>query len=408
MKKIGLKIFYLVLFIYSIEALLFLFMQEKVLTMDYLKNQRITIAKQKGIEIDPRSPEKAFLDFRKIEKNLEPKFFYSPIFRFSKTFQNAKKENKLIPFRGPINSKTMSCAEEGKYNLDVSDKFGFKNSNDIYNKKINTILLGDSFAEGDCQNIENDIAGNLIKKGHNTANFGVVGTSALVALGIIREFGQELKPNNIVYMYAEENDLNGLNWSKNDKHLISYLDKNYKVNYLNKYDEVKKFLELSSSETISFLKSGKQNKKQNIKSNIDILKDNLIDIIELKKIKNIVRYKILRKTRIDVDLDLFFSVINQMNEDSKILNSNFIFVYTPSAERYFSLPEYANLKEKEQIKLKDKILEGVKKMNITTVDLTEYFDKAENVKQYFSMDYIGHFDSDGYKKVAEIISQKLN
>ena len=56
MKKIGLRIFYLVLFIYSIEALLFLFMQEKVLTMDYLKNQRITIAKQKGIEIDPRSP----------------------------------------------------------------------------------------------------------------------------------------------------------------------------------------------------------------------------------------------------------------------------------------------------------------------------------------------------------------
>ena len=202
MKKIGLKIFYLVLFIYSIEALLFLFIQEKVLTMDYLKNQRITIAKQKGIEIDPRSPEKAFLDFRKIEKNLEPKFFYSPIFRFSKTFQNAKEENKLIPFRGPINSKTMSCAEEGKYNLDVSDKFGFKNSNDIYNKKINTILLGDSFAEGDCQNIENDIAGNLSKKGHNTANFGVVGTSVLVALGIIREFGQELKPNNIVYMLS--------------------------------------------------------------------------------------------------------------------------------------------------------------------------------------------------------------
>ncbi len=408
MKKIGLKIFYLVLFIYSIEALLFLFMQEKVLTMDYLKNQRITIAKQKGIEIDPRSPEKAFLDFRKIEKNLEPKFFYSPIFRFSKTFQNAKKENKLIPFRGPINSKTMSCAEEGKYNLDVSDKFGFKNSNYIYNKKINTILLGDSFAEGDCQSIENDIAGNLSKKGYNTANFGVVGTSVLVALGIIREFGQELKPNNIVYMYAEENDLNGLNWSKNDKHLISYLDKNYKVNYLKKYDEVKNFLELSSSETISVLESGKQNKKQNIKSNIDLLKEDLIDIIELKKIKNIVRYKLLRKKRIDVDLDLFFSVINQMNEDSKILNSNFIFVYTPSSERYFSLPEYANLKEKEQIKLKDKILEGVKKMNITTVDLTEYFDKAENVKQYFSLDYIGHFDSDGYKKVAEIISQKLN
>ena len=169
--------------------------------MNDLKKKIIKKKKKKGLEFDNRSPKEAFLEIRKENNNLEPKFFYSPIFRFSETFRNAKEKNNLIPFRGPINSKTLSCAEEGKYNLNKSDKFGFKNSNDIYKKKINTILLGDSFAEGDCQNIENDIAGNLNKLGFRTANFGVVGTSVLVPVGIMREFGPEIMPRSFIYLY---------------------------------------------------------------------------------------------------------------------------------------------------------------------------------------------------------------
>ena len=407
-KKIFLSFFYLILLIYTLEALLFLFTTPKVLTMDDLRNERIKIAKKKSIEFDMRSPRDAFLDLKKINDDLKPKFFYSPIFRFSKTFKDTKKQNKIIPFRGPINSKTMSCAEEGKYNLTKSDKYGFKNSNDIYKKKINTILLGDSFAEGDCQDTKNDVAGHLSKKGFQTANFGVVGTSVLVSLGIMREFGKELRPKNFVYMYAEENDLEGLNWSKNDKHLMSYLNDDYNINYLNRYDEIKNFLEKSSIETLSALQSDTKKNKNIKKKRREVLKENFIDILELKQIKNIVRYKIFKKKYLEVDINLFFSVIKKMDEDAKKINSKFIFVYTPSAERYFSLPVYANLKAKEQIKLKETILEGVKKMNISTIDLTNYFDKASNVEEYFSLGYIGHFDSEGYKKISELISKKLD
>lgn len=263
-KKLFLFLFYFILLIYTLEALLFLFTTPKILTMGDLRNERIKIAKKKSIEFDMRSPRDAFLDLKKINDDLKPKFFYSPIFRFSQTFKETKKQNKIIPFRGPINSKTMSCAEEGTYNLTESDKYGFKNSNDIYKKKINTILLGDSFAEGDCQDTKNDVAGHLSKKGFHTANFGVVGTSVLVSLGIMREFGKEFRPNNFVYLYAEENDLEGLNWSKNDKHLMSYLDDDYNINYLNRYDEIKNFLKKSSTETLSVLKS-KNKKNKNTK-----------------------------------------------------------------------------------------------------------------------------------------------
>ena len=155
MKKIAIFIFYIILSIYSLEALLFFFLEAKTLTREDLTNKRVELTKKKGIKFDTRTPDQAFLALKETNKDLEPKFFYSPIFRFSKTFIDARKNNKIIPFRGPINSKTLSCNDKGKYHLDVSDKFGFKNSNTIYEKNINTVVLGDSHAQGNCQNIEN-------------------------------------------------------------------------------------------------------------------------------------------------------------------------------------------------------------------------------------------------------------
>ena len=405
MKKISLIIIYFILIIYTIETLLFLFTPQRIYSMNDLKNKRIEIAKQKGLEFDTRSPKEAFLEISKNDKDLKPKFFYSPIFKFSNIFQIAKKNNDIIPFRGPINSKTLSCAEEGKYNLSKSDKFGFKNSNAIYKKEINTILLGDSLAEGDCQSIENDIAGSLSSRGFSTANFGVTGTSVLVALGIMREFAKEIKPKNFVYMYAEENDLFGLNWSKKDENLMKYLNNEYNVNYLNRYNEIKDYLELSSKETISRIKS---NDKINSKSNFEIFKDNLIDILEVKRIKKLIRYKIFNKKHFETDLDLFFLVVKKMNEEAKRNNSNFIFVYTPTSARYFSVSEQVSPEINQQMKLKKIILDKIRNMDITTVDLTEFFDNVSSVEQYFSLGYFGHFNAKGYKKVAEIISTSLN
>tara|TARA_B100000029_G_scaffold221648_1_gene219326 strand:+ start:619 stop:1854 length:1236 start_codon:yes stop_codon:yes gene_type:complete len=409
MKKITIFIFYIILSIYSLEAVLFLFLQEKNFSKEDVVNKRFELAEKAGIEFDKRTSYQAFLDLKETNKDLEPKFYYSPIFRFSKIFIDAKKNKKIIPFRGPINSKTLSCSEEGEYHLDVSDKFGFKNSNSIYEKNINTAVLGDSLAEGNCQNIKNDIPGHLTKKGFPSLNLGVTGTTVLVALGIMREFGETISPNNFIYLYSEENDLDGLNWSKKDEHLMSYMSDEYSINYLNRYDEVKNFLKLVSSETFSYIKLNKDPRNTNVnkKSNLEILKENFVDILELKKTKSIVRHKIFNKEYIETDLELFYSIVKKMNEESKKYNSNFIFVYVPSSLRYFKTPSYALLDQKQQIKLKDKILNEIRKMNISVIDLTDYFDTVEDISQYYNVGYLGHFNSDGYEKISEIISAKL-
>ena len=397
----------MVLIIYSLESLLLLFDQKKGFSSDDLKNKRIEIAKKKGVEFDTRSPEEAFLDFSKKDVNLKPKFFYSPIFRFSSIFQNARNNGDIIPFRGPLDSRTLSCAEEGKYKLSNSDKFGFKNFNSIYKKKINTILLGDSLAEGDCQSIKNDIAGNLTREGFTTVNFGVTGTSVLVALGIMREFGGEIRPKNYVYLYSEENDLEGLNWSKKDSHLMKYLNGEYNINYINRYDEIELFLTSSSKETISRLNNRNKNKKLNSKSNFEIIKNNLIDILEIKRIKKFIRYKIFKKKYLNTDLDLFFLTIKKMDEEAKKNNSKFIFVYLPSSTRYFFKTSENSPKINEQINHKKIILDKLENMGVSIIDITLFLEKAPSVKPYFSLGYFGHFNTRGYKKIAEMISFKL-
>jgi len=210
-----------------------------------IESARIEIAKNKNIRYDSRSPEEFFFQNKKALKSLEPVFYYSPLFDRYETFLKAKKNNSIIPFRGPINSKSISCAEDLNYRFIENDKYGFKNSNLLYDKKINSILIGDSYAEGFCVKRENDIAGNLNKKGFNTLNFGVAATGPLVSLAVMREFGNFIKPKNSIYIYFEGNDLAGLNWEKKDSNLIQYLNKEYSVNYLKNYENIKKFLHLA-------------------------------------------------------------------------------------------------------------------------------------------------------------------
>ena len=136
------------------------------------------------------------------------------------------------------------------------------------------------------------------------------------------------------------------------------------------------------------------------------LKENIVDILELKRIKYIVRHNIFNKKHAEYDLDLFFLIIKKMNLEAKKHNSNFIFVYVPDSTRYISFPKTAALNE--AMSLKKEILKVISEMNIAVVDLTNFFDTAKNVKQYFPLGYIGHFNANGYKKISEIIATKLN
>ena len=397
-------IIYSILIIYSLEILLFFYIPEKQKSMVQIKKERINIAKKNNLQYDLRSPTQFYIDEKKNNKNLEPKFFYAKSFSSFKVFQEAKKNKKLIPFRGPINKNSTSCAEDLIYRIYENDKYGFKNSNKIYEKKINTFLLGDSYAEGLCVNREEDIAGNLNSKEINTINFGVTDTGPLVSLAILREFGEKFKPKNVVYLYFEGNDLDDLNFEKNETNLPEYLDVNFKLDYLERYDEIFSFLDKAKVESENRLIGLNKDRDLNTKKITESYLEHIQDIAELNNIRNIIRYSILKKQKKIYDLDLFFSIVNKMKFETSKWQGNFYFVYVPSWSRYFT--KFTNADAK--IKLKDDILKNLKLNDISVLDLTDFFDNSKNIEQYFPLGYLGHYNARGYAKIAEIIAKNIN
>ena len=68
------------------------------------------------------------------------------------------KDNKILPFSGISNARTIYCNENGYYSIYKSDRFGFNNPDEEWDKKeIEYLLIGDSFTHGACVNRPNDI-----------------------------------------------------------------------------------------------------------------------------------------------------------------------------------------------------------------------------------------------------------
>ena len=405
MRIVKLFVIYLIIMIYSLEILIFFFIPSEQKNMVDVKNTRIKLAIEKKINFDVRSQEQVYVDLKSKNESIKPGFLYAKHFSDLKIFKEAKKNNQIIPFRGPINSLTVSCAEDLQYKLIKNDKYGFKNNNIIYKKKIQNFLLGDSYAEGLCENNENDITGHLNKKKNYTINFGVTGTGPLISLAILREFGNYFKPKNVIYLYFEGNDLDELNYEKEDTILLKYLNDNFNQDYFNKYDDIKSFLIKAEQETEKIIYSKSKNTfSPNKKNKLDILKAHLKDILEINNLRNIFKYKILKKQGEFYDLNLLYKTVEKMNDDTKKWNGNYIFVYVPTWSRYFT----KFTKYDAKIDLKKEIINNLNSKNIKVLDLTDYFNETDNIKQYYPLGFLGHYNSKGYKKIAEIIEKSLD
>lgn len=403
MKYIKIILINILIGLYFFELLLIFFFKEvKNLTAEQIKINKIEIAKSSGLPYDKRDKKDVFIELNKVNKDIKPGFNFAPSYRFSKVFQNALKNNKLIPFRGPLNSKSLTCAEDLEFKLINNDKYGFKNFNETYKKKIHTMILGDSFAVGMCQDNFNDITGNLKKKGLNTINLGVSGSSTLISLAILSEFGEYLSPKNIVYLYYEGNDLEGLEWEKQISILMKYYeDDNYKIDYLNKYDEINDFLKNSEAESLRYIYSSDNIKTETIYTK----KEKLIDFIELKRLKKLIRKKILKQTDFDYNTSFLINILKKMSEKSASFSENFLFVYIPDASRYTS--ESHTLEQRIKFNYKDKLIKKIKNLNIEVLDLTKFLDSSDDPKQFYPFGFYGHFNKNGYKEITELIYLNL-
>ena len=285
--------------------------------------------------------------------------------------------NRFFPLSGVSNSETIFCNENGYYSIYQSDRYGFNNPDSEWDEQeIYYFLLGDSFTHGACVNRPNDIASvlrTLSKK--SVLNLGYIGNGPLIQFATLREY---LKPGvkNVIWLFCERNDFSDLSSELNNKLLKNYLKDNTFTQNL-KYKQAK----------IDNLVRNKIKKEEQIKFKFELTKflkifysRNLILNYKKKDNQNLEQFKLILKMANDF-------VINN--------NSKLYFVYLPEYDRYTKRYSNANY---------DLVKNIVNELNISFIDIhKEVFQREQNPLVLFPFELQGHYNVNGYKKVANNI-----
>ena len=401
LKNFLLALFSVIISLYLAETILVIITPSAEKNLTNINGIRVKNAKKLNLKFDSRSPNRAFREISEKVENLSINYRFVPSFENFKTLKEARKKNQIIPFRGPINAPTLTCAEDLEYKISKNDKFGFKNPNEVYEKPIDLIILGDSYAEGWCYNEKDDVAGLLREKNINSLNFGIAGAGPILSLAVMKEYVKNFNPKYLLFFYCESNDLIDLNIEKNNYLLKKYLSNNFSQNLLQNTDQKKIFLKNIDKE-IKKMAFSKKEELIYLKNEKEIFYERLQDSLELSKLKNKIKSLIFYGDEKE-NQELFFKIISEMNNFSNNNNIEFIFVYLPAWERYF----VKFTKYNKYISNKKFILNKIEDMNIKFLDIDKEFLKEEALENLFPLKYYGHYSRLGYKKVADSILLNL-
>ena len=302
-----------------------------------------------------------------------------------------KNEIDLYPLAGVSNVKTVFCKEGPEFSIYQSDRYGFNNPDNQWNKKIDHVLVGDSFAQGACVNEGEDIASRLrTLSSKSVLNLGMAGNGPLIELASLKEYVSDINVKNILWVYFERNDLDDLKKEKKNKILIKYLDNSF-FQQLNK----------KQKQINSLVKKTIINEEKKLKLN-NFVEKKIDNYFAFKKI---IRLKIVRdKTAFDRGLNfgvdpLFEKVILQAKKFAEEKKSKFYFIYLPDKESF----KKNNVNNKNFYK-KTEILEILKRNNINLIDIHSIlFSKEEDPFALFAHRVYGHYSTETYLNIAKII-----
>ena len=301
------------------------------------------------------------------------------------------KKNSLLPLTGFANKLTINCDENGYMSIWVSDRFGFNNPNNVWDKKIDYFILGDSQAMGACVNRPQDPASQLKKfSNKNVVTVGVSGHGPLSNYATLKEYFIE-GVESILWLHTEGTDIYNLKNEIKNTILMNYLlNDNFTQNLKNKKKDLEKILLNEMNRELK--KSHRENYSFNENfENKDKIFCNDNGIVFLK----CIRYLIINDFKV---YSIFYDILKKTNYFSKQKKSNFYFVYLPDYKRYKNKIFYDSY---FKIKLICKII------GINFIDIKYYFETYyDDQLKFFPNRPRGvnrHFNYEGNKSVAKYI-----
>ena len=310
--------------------------------------------------------------------------------------RNLLDDNNLNYFilSGISNRKTINCNENGYYSIFQSDRYGFNNPDEEWDKNVvDFFLVGDSIVYGYCVNESDTISGNLrklIDNKNGVINVGGGNNGSLIEYATLREYLPIKKVERVLWVY-NDSDLTQLGRELKNQILVNYLqDKSFSQNAILRKQEIQKLL----------LKKLKQ-----VGDGLNSITFRFIKLYSTREVILVIFNKIKHYfyTPAPVPTEEFKNILKLSNKLTKKNNSKLYFVYLPLYSRY------AVEKQKYDLQLYKEVIEIVESLNIPIIDLhEELFKKYDDPLSLFPFRKKGHYTEKGNQLVAETIFNKIN
>jgi len=375
-------IFSLFFILYLLEIFIFLHKNNYVLsgviklnTFNYDKKSRVQILKEK----------------RKINSEI-----ILSIYPFN--FLNEK--NQIIfPLSSKSLNETIFCNENGYYSIYKSDRYGFNNNDMMWDAdKIDYILLGDSFGQGQCVFREDNIASNLQKiKNKNVLNLSQSGNGPIIQYATLKEYTKKIKFENLIWLYFEDNDLSDLKLEKENNILNNYfVNELFTQDLIYKQKQIDRKILNYHNEKIGF-------DGVNIKENYN--PSYFLRFIKLFTLREFLKNTFINLKKKHTNYSREISEFEQILIKTKNICPEEIckiyFVYLPTYARYNNPNNYVHHF--------DEIKKIVNKNNINFIDIPKKIQQnIKNPLSIFPFGFSGHYNVYGYKKISEFIAEEIN
>tara|TARA_Y100001970_G_C14144707_1_gene809185 strand:- start:37 stop:1215 length:1179 start_codon:yes stop_codon:yes gene_type:complete len=364
---------YFFISIVSLISTLYLFEIYSKFKLSNLETEKLKI-REKLKNFDNRSIHEVLSSAR--EKGLE---VYYPVFPF---LFLEEKNIKLYPLTGRSNTDLIYCNENGFFTKFSSDRYGFNNPDNVWEQQsVEYLILGDSYAYGNCVNRPNDVSSVLRKiSKKNSINLGQSGIGPLIEYAILREY----YPNNVkkvIWLYYEGNDIGDLMFELRNDFLIKYITKkNFSQNLKSKQNDINRIVE-----------------KKDLNRVQAKTKEKFVGLKEFIKLKNLRTQIFPNKVKIPSEFEKILKLTQNLTQKNQ---SELVFVY---------LPEYSRLNKNFKNENYNKVKSIVKKLNIKFIDANEELLKKDNPRKFWPQ-YLegGHFSEKGYSELARLIFDQTN
>jgi len=328
---------------------------------------------QTGNKYDKRTKFEIYKELKK--NNNKITISYHPSYLIDKNYSNVP-----LPLSGLSNSETIFCNENGYYSIYQSDRYGFNNPDNEWDKKeIEYLLVGDSFTHGACVNRPNDISSVLRNISNKSVlNLGMGGNGPLTEFATLREY-LDKNVKKVLWIYFEGNDLLDLKKEQKNDILIKYLkDLNFTQNLKFKQNDINNLL-------LNLIEEKAEKERE-------IFKFKLIKFIKIYNTRLLI---LQAPAPAPAPAPEFKQILQLTKELVNKNNTKLYFVYLPQYSKYKKTYDNTNYNSVKEI---------VNELKIPFIDIhKEAFENEQNPLKLFPFELPGHYNVDGYKKVAETI-----